>query len=399
MANSIPKAVLKPGREKSVLRRHPWIFSGSVERIEGLPALGETIEVCSFTGERLALGAFSPKSQIRVRIWTWDIEEIINPDFFKRYLTRAIEFRKTLGVLDLCDAARMVNAESDGLPGLIVDRYSDTLVVQLLSCGVERWRDTIMDLLVELSGVKNVYERSDVDVRDLEGLPHRSGFLRGNQVNGRVQIQENNLIFVVDIQGGHKTGFYLDQRHNRATIKKYCKERSVLDCFCYTGGFSLAALSGGSKSVVAVDSSGEALILARENIKLNGFQQKNVEWLEGDVFQVLRRFRDQDRKFDLVILDPPKFAPTSAQVSRAARGYKDINLLGLKLLNPGGIFATFSCSGGVSMELFQKIVSDAALDAGVGARIIERMYQASDHPISLNFPEGTYLKGLIVQVG
>jgi 23S rRNA (cytosine1962-C5)-methyltransferase len=290
-----------------------------------------------------------------------------------------------------------VHGESDALPGLIADRYADVLVLQFLSSGVEHWRGLLIDLLVELSGVRNVYERSDVDVRRLEGLPERSGPLRGTPPE-RVQIQEAGLNFQVDLVRGHKTGFYLDQRWNRGRVRQLARGKQVLDCFCYTGGFSLNALKGGARDVLAVDSSTDALAQARENLALNRLPADGVEWLEGDVFKVLRSLRDQARQFDLIVLDPPKFAPTAAQADRAARGYKDINLLAFKLLRPGGVLASFSCSGGVDASLFRKIVAGAALDAGVEAQILERLSQDIDHPVGLNFPEGEYLKGLVVRV-
>jgi 23S rRNA (cytosine1962-C5)-methyltransferase len=299
------------------------------------------------------------------------------------------------------DALRLVHAESDGLPGLIVDRYAGTLVVQFLAAGAEYWRDTIADLLLELTGLKDIYERSDSDVRELEGLVPRTGPLRGDP-SERTTITEYALRFTVDFAHGHKTGFYLDQRENRRRVLQLAEGRQVLDCFCYTGGFTVNALAGGAKSVLSVDSSAEVLALCRANVSLNApastlhsLPSTLHTTLEGDVFQVLRKFRDEDRQFDLIILDPPKFAPTAAQAERAARGYKDINLLAFKLLRPGGILVTFSCSGGVDAALFQKIVASAALDAGVEAQIVEHLSQAPDHPVALNFPEGAYLKGLV----
>jgi 23S rRNA (cytosine1962-C5)-methyltransferase len=294
----------------------------------------------------------------------------------------------------LPNACRLIHAESDGLPGLVVDRYADTLVAQFLSAGAESWRETLSDLLVELTGLQDLYERSDVDVRELEGLPVRTGALRGNPPE-KLTITENGLKFSVDLAAGHKTGFYLDQRPNRLRVRTLAKGREVLDCFCYTGGFTVNALAGGAKSVLSVDSSAQALSLARENLTLNGLPLERVEFRQEDVFFVLRFLRDSGRSFDLVVLDPPKFAPTAAQAEKAARGYKDINLLAFKLLRPGGFLATFSCSGGVDAALFQKIVASAALDAGVEAQVVEHLAQGPDHPVALNFPEGAYLKGLV----
>ena len=387
----MPVIYLKPGREKSVLRRHPWIFSGAVGRVDGSPGDGETVKMVNSQGQFLGWGAFSSKSQISVRIWSWDEEENIAGDFFRRRLQQAIAARQ------MNNALRLVHAESDGLPGLVVDRYNELLVVQYLSSGPERWRETLADLLVEITGIEQVFERSDVDVRALEGLPSRIGPVRGPEPPERITIRENGLDFWVDVHKGHKTGFYLDQRANRARLRQLAVGRDVLDCFCYTGGFTVHAMAGGANSVQAVDGSGDALALARENLALNRLPSEEVEWVEGDVFQTLRGLRDRDRHFDLIILDPPKFAPTAAQAEGAARGYKDINLLAFKLLRPGGLLVTFSCSGGISEDLFQKIVAGAALDAGAEAQIIERLHQGADHPVALNFPEGAYLKGFIIR--
>ena len=390
--------VLKKGREKSVLRHHPWIFSGAIASVQGIPGDGDTVEVCSAEGEFLAYGAYSHLSQIQARIWSWSPKEKIGADFFRARITAAIATRNTLGIADCTNAFRLVHAESDGLPGLIVDKYADWLVIQSLSCGVEKWCSEIATILVEITGIKQIYERSDVEVRTLEGLPERNRLMIGDQAPSLVLIQEQERKYLVDIQKGHKTGFYLDQRENRQRVSKLAYGRDVLDCFCYTGGFTVAVLAGGAKSVTAVDASAKMIQLARENLALNGFTADRAEWVVGDVFRVLRELRDRRRSFDLIILDPPKFAPTVSLVSRAARGYKDINLLAFKLLRPGGFLVTFSCSGGLSVELFEKIVADAALDAGVEGRIVEKLFQGADHPVALNFPEGAYLKGLVINV-
>jgi 23S rRNA (cytosine1962-C5)-methyltransferase len=393
----MPVIFIKSGREKSVLRRHPWIFSGAVSRVTGSPGDGETVKVVNSRGEFLGWGAFSSKSQISVRIWSWSQEEDIGADFFRRRLQQAIAGRQMMAVPPGNNSLRLVHAESDGLPGLVVDRYNDLLVVQYLSSGSECWRETLADLLVELTGIGQVFERSDVDVRALEGLPSRIGPLHGQEPLERIIICENGLDFWVDVRKGHKTGFYLDQRANRARLRQLAAGKDVLDCFCYTGGFTLNAMAGGASNVQSIDGSADALALARENMILNHFPLERVEWIEGDVFQTLRGLRDRDRHFDLIILDPPKFAPTAAQAEKAARGYKDINLLAFKLLRQGGHLVTFSCSGGVSEDLFQKIVAGAALDAGAEAQIVERLHQDVDHPVALNFPEGAYLKGFIIR--
>lgn len=389
---------LKAGREKSVLRRHPWVFASALAGFERDPQDGETVAVSDASGRFLAWGAVSLASQIRLRLWSWDEHDEIGEAFFRRRIQRALEFRRSLPSLQGSEVCRLIYAESDGLPGLVADRYGDFLVVQFLSSGAERWREPLTDLLVECIGIPNLYERSDVDVRRLEGLPERTGRLRGAEPPERLQIEEGGMRFWVDLRQGHKTGFYLDQRRNRRRLAQLAADRKTLDCFCYSGGFTVAALKGGARSAMAVDSSASALELAAHNLALNQLPAERGRFVEGDLFQVLRGLRDRGEKFDLLILDPPKFAPTAAQVSRAARGYKDINLLAFKLLNPGGLLVTFSCSGGVDLPLFQSIVAGAALDADVDARIIEVLTQSEDHPVALNFPESAYLKGLVVRI-
>jgi 23S rRNA (cytosine1962-C5)-methyltransferase len=391
----IPSLLLKPGREKSLLRRHPWIFSGAIAEIRGHPKSGETVAISDCKGQFLAWGAYSPCSQISARAWSFDKNERIDAEFFHKQLRRALLLRKKIAS---SNALRLVHAESDGLPGVTVDRYADVVVVQLAGAGAELWRDTLADGLIELTDAKCVFERSDIEARKLEGLPPRAGALRGTVPADRIEVTENGLQFLVDIERGHKTGLYLDQRDNRAMIDTLARDRDVLDCFCYSGGFALSALKGGARSVTAVDSSAEALALARQNLAANHFSQDKAQWLQGDVFQSLRKLRDENRRFDLIILDPPKFAPTASLVNNAARAYKDINLLAFKLLKPAGLLATFSCSGAISTELFQKIVAGAALDAGVPAHIVHHFHAAPDHPVALEFPEGEYLKGLLCAV-
>jgi 23S rRNA (cytosine1962-C5)-methyltransferase len=389
------KLILKPGREKSLKRRHPWVFSGAVARVHGSPAPGDTVEVRAASGELLAVAAYSPRSRIVARVWDWK-ERAIDPAFFGERVERAVDQRRTLAETGRTDALRLVNGESDGLPGVVADRYGGTIVMQLNSAGAERWRETIAEALLAASGAARLWERSDAEVRQLEGLEPVLGVLRGPKEPDRVVITENGLQFEVDLARGHKTGFYIDQRDNRRLVRELAAGREVLDGFCYTGGFALNAAAGAARSVTAADSSAEALELARRNANLNS--QPAVTWLEGDIFQLLRKFRDEGRTFDLVVLDPPKFAPTAAHVTKAARAYKDINLLAFKLLRPGGFLVTFSCSGGVSADLFQKIVAGSALDAGVQAQIIRRLGPGTDHPVALNFPEGDYLKGLLCRL-
>jgi 23S rRNA (cytosine1962-C5)-methyltransferase len=385
---------LKRGREKSLKRRHPWIFSGAVEKASGKS--GDTLEVRDSSGKVLAQAAYSPKSQIRARVWTFDAKETIGAGFFRLRIQKALALREALPTAKHTNAMRLVNAESDGLPGLVVDRYADVLVAQFLAAGVERWRDPILDALMELTGCAAIYERSDAEVRKLEGLEAKAGFARGNRNASRCPILENGLHFRVDVEQGQKTGFFLDQRDNRQRVRSLAAGREVLDGFSYTGGFSIAALAGGAKRVVAVESSKDAIQIAKENLAANPLDASKVEFQQADVFSYLRILRDKNQKFGLIILDPPKFAANAAQVQKAARAYKDINLWALKLLAPGGLLATYSCSGGVSAELFQSIVAGAAVDAGGEAKIIERFGAAADHPVALEFPEGEYLKGLLV---
>jgi 23S rRNA (cytosine1962-C5)-methyltransferase len=387
--------ILKPGREKSLRHRHPWVFSGAVERVEGEPSPGDTVEVRSSAGEFLAVAAYSPVSRIRARVWDWQEREI-DGDFFRERIACAVRRRAALTQGAVTDALRLVHGESDGLPGVTADRYGDFIVLQLTSAGAERWREEIADALLLHTGASAIWERSDAEVRALEGLAPRAGPLRGAPPPPRLVIHEYGLRFEIEPASGHKTGFYLDQRENRRRVRALAAQNDVLDCFCYSGGFAINALAGGARSVTAVDSSGPALERARASARLNGLPP--ADWIEDDVFQRLRRYRDERRQFDLIVLDPPKFAPTAAHAEKAARAYKDINLLAFKLLRSGGALMTFSCSGGVSAELFRKIVAGAASDAGVEARIEDWLHAASDHPVMLNFPEGEYLKGLLCRL-
>jgi 23S rRNA (cytosine1962-C5)-methyltransferase len=392
-----PRIILKAGREKSLQRRHPWIFSGAIEHVDGAPVSGDTLPVRDAAGKFLAWAAYNPASQITARVWSWREDEVIDTEFFRSKISGALTARSGLNLAHDSNGMRMIHAESDGLPGLIVDQYGDVLVMQIGSAGPERWRDAIADILQELCKPTCIYERSDSDSRALEGLELRNGVLRGI-LPDNVEADENGLRFKVDVAAGQKTGFYLDQRDNRALTETLARDKEVLNCFCYTGGFSLYALRGGAKSVLSIDASCDALRIAEENLTRNGLDQSRAEWQEADVFQALRTLRDQNRNFDLIILDPPKFAPTAAFAEKAARGYKDINLLGFKLLRPGGLLFTYSCSGGISEDLFQKIIAGAALDAGVDAQIVHHLHASADHPVLLSFPEGAYLKGLVLRV-
>jgi 23S rRNA (cytosine1962-C5)-methyltransferase len=370
------------------------VFSGAVDRVEGDPGAGGTVEVNAADGRFLAWAAFSPRSQIRARVWSFAEDESIGEAFFRARVRAAVERRASLAAVT--DALRLVHGEADGLPGVVCDRYAQIAVLQLSSAGAERWRDAIADALMAATGCSVLYERSDLDVRELEGLPARVGALRGTPPEV-VTIAEHGLRYRVDAARGQKTGFYLDQRANRTFLRALAAGREVLNAFCYSGGFSLAALAGGAASVLSIDSSAPALELGRENVALNGLDAARAAWREADVFQALRDLRNAGRAFDLVVLDPPKFAPTAAHAARAARAYKDVNLLAFKLLRPGGLLATFSCSGGVSADLFHKIVAGAAADAGAEVAIRERFHADADHPVILAFPEGEYLKGLLLE--
>lgn len=391
---------LKPGKDKSVLRRHPWIFAGAVLGVEGRVRPGDTVTVLSAEGQALGRAAFSPESSIRARMWNFNAAESVDDAFFKRRVAAAVARRAALPELQGLQGLRLLHGEADGLPGVIADRYGDWVVVQLGSAGADKWRRAIVAALAQVTGCARIFERSDLDVRVLEGLPPVTGPLLGEAPDTVLSLLENGVHYGVDVVHGHKTGFYLDQRDNRRYLGELSSGREVLNCFCYTGGFSLQALKGGAKSVLSIDSSGEALTQAKRNLALNGWaDDERAEWLEADVFFALRQLREQGRRFDLLVLDPPKFAPTVSHAEKAARAYKDIALNGLKLLRPGGLLFTYSCSGGISMDLFRKITAGAAWDAGVEVRVIRQLSAGPDHPVALNFPEGEYLKGLVCQVG
>ncbi|HSL82262.1 MAG TPA: class I SAM-dependent methyltransferase [Thermoanaerobaculia bacterium] len=392
------RVVLEKGRERSLLRRHPWVFSGAVGAVHGSPGPGETVEVVAANGLVLGHGAFSPRSQIAVRMWTFDPEEAIDGEFLRRRLERALATREPVLAEEEPAGRRLVNAESDGLPGVVVDRYGPFLVCQLLSAGAERFREELLAALGELLSPAGIYERSDGEGREKEGLAPAAGLVAGEEPPERIEVREGPCRFLVDVRAGHKTGFYLDQRENRALVARHAAGARMLNAFAYTGGFGLAAQAAGAASVTHVESSAAFLDEIRANAEASGLDPSAAESVEGNVFSVLRGFRAEERRFDLVVLDPPKFADSRSRVEAAARGYKDINLLACQLLAPGGHLATFSCSGVLEAALFGKIVADAALDAGRDGRILRRFAQAPDHPVSLAFPEGRYLKGLLCRV-
>ncbi|MCU0599138.1 MAG: class I SAM-dependent methyltransferase [Desulfobacterales bacterium] len=389
--------ILKSNREGPLQYRHPWIFSGAIQKIEGAPGIGETVEIRSDDGSVLGYGAFSPHSQIAVRMWAFDPDEMVNEDFLRRRLARAIDMRRNLPDA-VGNARRLVFSESDGLPGLIVDQYAEFLVCQFLSAGAEYWKDTIVALLNDLLSCKGIYERSDTDSREKEGLAKKTGVLYGMAPPDLEEITDGRLRFLVDIKSGHKTGWYLDQRGNHFFVAQYLRDKKALDCFCYTGGFSIAALSEGAELVTGIDASSASLCLARQNMELNKMDASRFIPEEGNVSQMLRKYRDAGRQFDAVILDPPKFILSRNQLDKGSRAYKDINMMAMKLLAPGGILATFSCSRAMGAELFQKTIAFAAADAKRDVQIISRINQAPDHPVAVNFPESEYLKGLICRV-
>ena len=391
-----PAVVLAPGRERSVTHRHPWIFAGAIQSVQGAPASGDTVVVTSTGGEPLAVAAFSAASQIRARVWSFDPGCTVDTTFIAHRISHAAAMRAPM--LDAKHtAARLLNGESDGLPGIVADRYGETVVLQLTSAGAERWRDAIVAALAGLPGVTCVYERSDAEVRTLEGLPPRTGLAAGMLPRDPV-IVEDGIAYGVDPVAGQKTGFYLDQRDNRRLVRTLARGRRVLNVFCYTGGFTLAALAGGAARAMSIDSSEDAISQGRANLARNAsIAGMSAEWIAADAFTELRRLRNAGATFDLIVLDPPKFAPTAAHAQRAARAYKDVNLLALKMLEPGGLLATFSCSGGVSPELFGKIVAGAAVDAKADVQVLRKLGASADHPVGLAFPEGEYLKGLLLR--
>lgn len=389
---------LKPKRDRPTRLGHPWIFSGAIAEIDGEPALGEPVRVCSAQGDLLGVGAWSPASQIRIRMWQFGSDAPIDEAFFRQRLSSALAIRAEMGVRFRTNALRLVNAEADGLPGITVDAYDKVLSGQFTTAGAAWAKPMVVRLLMELTGAESFYERSDVDGRSHEGLPQETGLLAGKEPPEIVEIYEGDVRYGVNIRTGHKTGYYLDQRESRRIIASYAAGKSVLNTFSYTGGFGVAAQKAGATAVTHVDISAPALEQAKANTLLNGFAEDSAEFLQGNVFQVLRGFRDRGKTFDIVILDPPKFAETRSQTMKALRGYKDVNLMGIKLVSKGGYLATFSCSGAITPELFRTMVAEAAHDAGRSLRIVQELRQAPDHVESINFPEGLYLKGLLCYV-
>ena len=397
-ASALPQLVLQDSREKSLKRLHPWVFSKAVKTVSGNPADGQTIEVVSSKGEWLGYAAYSGQSQIRARVWSFKPDDIIDAAFFQQRIARAWQLRTELFDLQQTNGLRVVAAESDGLPGVTIDKYDSVLVCQLLSAGADYWRNAIVEALKALFPEHSIYERSDVDVRKKEGLKPVTGWLHLPRDSGEIVIKEHGMSLLVDVINGHKTGFYLDQRASRAAAKRYAKDKSVLNCFSYTGTFAVAALQGGAASVTNADLSELALNTALKNAELNKLDLSRLTNVKFDVFKLLRQYREQGQQFDMVILDPPKFAESKAQLMGACRGYKDINMVAMQIVKPGGLLLTFSCSGLMEDSLFQKIVADAAVDAKRDCLFIEKLTQDSDHPIASFYPEGSYLKGLVCKI-
>lgn len=391
---------LKPRKAKPVRNRHPWVFSGAIAHTEGHPGSGDVVQVVDKNGRFLASGFFNPHSQIRIRLFSWDATDVIDDNFWRQRLARALNGRSLLQLEPATNAYRLVFAEADGIPGLVVDRYSDYLVMQCLTLAIDRRKQLFANLLAELCQPKGIIERSDASIRAKEGLKPGKGLLWGNAPPADFAIQENGIQFGVNLLDGHKTGFYLDQRDNRTAVcaPTHVANKSVLNVFAYTGGFGLYAIANGAAQVTHIDSAIDALELAEQNVARNGWQRPQDEYIAGDAFEVLRYYRDEGKQFDLIVLDPPKFAHSQRDIDRACRGYKDLNWLALRLIKPGGLLATFSCSGLVSAELFQKVVFGAAVDAERTVQILQPLSQPSDHPVLLTFPESAYLKGLLCRV-
>jgi 23S rRNA (cytosine1962-C5)-methyltransferase len=392
------QVILKKDRDKSVRNRHPWIFSGSIARVEGNPASGDVVDVWNNRARFVARGIYNEKSQIRVRLLTWNPNDPIDDDFWRRRVSRAVAGRMALKQDQRTDAYRIVYSEADGVPGFIADLYGTWLVVQFLSLAVERNRRIILNTLLDLIEPQGIYERSDSESREKEGLVPVAGPVWGEIPPDLIEITENNLTFLVDVKLGHKTGFYLDQRENRQKLQKYLSGKEVLNAFAYTGGFAVYAAAAGAARVINVDTSERVLQISENNMLRNGFDGREDVYAVADVFELLRSYQNARWKFDVVILDPPKFAHTKRHVEKATHGYKDINLLAMKLLKRGGILSTFSCSGAVGRNLFQKVLFGAAVDAGRTVQIIEQLSQGPDHPILLTCPETEYLKGFVCRV-
>ncbi|WP_129716818.1 class I SAM-dependent rRNA methyltransferase [Pedobacter sp. SYP-B3415] len=391
------EVILKKGKEKAAIQRHPWVFSGAVEKIKGSPEDGDVIRLVAFDKEFLGYGFFNSRSRIAVRLMEWNEERQIDDTWFESRVAQAVSARRSL-LNDQTDTCRIVFSEADFLPGLIVDKYGDFLSLQILSAGMEKKKSLLINILVKELQPKGIFDKSDASAREHEGLSAGTGLLWGAQPPEFLPVKENGIVYHVNIAEGQKSGFYCDQRENRLLLSGYAKDKDVLDCFSYSGGFSLNSLKQGAARVTSVDSSALAIETLRQNVQLNNLDLSRSESIQSDVNKQLRAFRDAGRTFDIIVLDPPKYAPSRSALDRAARAYKDLNRLGMLLLNQGGLLATFSCSGAVDIETFKQIIAWAALDAGKEVQVIRQFTQPEDHPVRLSFPEGEYLKGLLVRV-
>ena len=395
---SMIDVVLKKGKEKAALQKHPWIFSGAIDKVKGAPVNGEVVKV--FAGDKsfLAYGYYNSESRVAVRMLEWDEEQLINKGWYEQKLKKAIASRQHVLADPATNTCRLVFSEADYLPGLIVDKYADFLSLQILSSGIESAKADIIDILRAELNPKGIFDKSDATARTHENMEASQGLLWGETPPEFIEVTENGLRYHINIADGQKSGFYCDQRDNREILAAYTKDKEVLDCFCYSGGFTLNSLKYGAKHVTSVDSSGLAIETLQHNLGLNGFDANRQNSIQSDVNKQLRAFKEEGKTFDIIVLDPPKYAPSRSALDRAARAYKDLNRLGMLLLNPGGILATYSCSGAVDLETFKQIIAWAALDAGKEVQIIKQFHQPEDHPVRISFPEGEYLKGLLVRV-
>jgi 23S rRNA (cytosine1962-C5)-methyltransferase len=395
---SMIDVILKKGKEKAALQRHPWIFSGAIDKVKGAPENGEIVKVFAADKSFLAYGYYNSQSRVAVRLLEWEEETTVDKDWYQQKLRNAIASRAHVLNNEDTNTCRLVFSEADYLPGLIVDKYADFLSLQILSAGIENVKGDIIDILRAELNPSGIFDKSDANARTHENLEVSQGLLWGENPPEFIEVKENGMRYHINIADGQKSGFYCDQRDNREILAAYTKDKEVLDCFCYSGGFTLNSLKHGAKHVTSVDSSALAIETLKHNLGLNGFTEDQQTSIQSDVNKQLRAFKEEGRTFDVIILDPPKYAPSRSALDRAARAYKDLNRLGMLLLNPGGILATYSCSGAVDLETFKQITAWAALDAGKEVQVIKQFHQPEDHPVRISFPEGEYLKGLLVRV-
>jgi 23S rRNA (cytosine1962-C5)-methyltransferase len=392
------EVILKKGKEKAVLQRHPWVFSGAIERVKGSPNNGDIVKLTNAKGDFMAYGFYNDQSRVALRLLEWDENVIVDDTWFREKVGVAVKSRADILADGTTNTCRLIFSESDYLPGLIVDKYNNHLAVQILTSGIENVMPVIIDELNNLLKPESIFDKSDASSREHEGLQTSNVALTLNSPPENVEVKENGIVYNINIAEGQKSGFYCDQRDNRKILASHAKGKKVLDCFSYTGGFSLNSLYEGASSVTSVDSSALAIETLRENIKLNNLDAAKHIAIQSDVNKQLRAFRDQEEKFDIIVLDPPKYAPSRSALDRASRAYKDLNRLAMLLLNDGGLLATYSCSGAMNMETFKQVLAWAALDAGKQVQFIYQFCQPEDHPVRASFPEGEYLKGLLCRV-